>query len=84
MAITSTLPILDPESLIGKGGFGTIFAHPEDNDKCIKVLNKPLSEAASLHLQRLIDVVRWARPATSTLLPHVLVGRLRRSATLQR
>ena len=63
MAITSTLPILDPETLIGKGGFGTIFAHPEDNDKCIKVLNKPLSEAASLHLQRLIDVVRWARPS---------------------
>ena len=63
MATTSTLPVLDPETVIGRGGFGTIYAHPEDSDKCIKVLSKPLNEAASLHLQRLIDVVRWARPS---------------------
>ena len=63
MATTSTLPVLDPETVIGRGGFGTIYAHPEDSEKCIKVLSKPLNEAASLHLQRLIDVVRWARPS---------------------
>ena len=63
MATTSTLPVLDPETVIGRGGFGTIYAHPEDSEKCIKVLSKPLNEAASLHLPLLNDVVRWARPS---------------------
>ena len=63
MPAVSPTPIVDPDTVIGRGGFGTVYAHPEDNEKCIKVLKSPLNEASSQHLQRLIDVVRWARPS---------------------
>ena len=63
MATVETLPILDPDSVFGRGGFGELYSDPRDPLRCIKVLKSPLVGEEAHQLLRLVDVVKWAAPS---------------------
>lgn len=63
MSSIEALPILDPSTTIGEGGFGKIFPDPRDSDLCIKVLNSALTGDQASELLRLIEVQKWACPS---------------------
>lgn len=68
MATVETLPVLDPQTAIGRGGFGELFPDPRDRSRCIKVLNNPLTGPAAAGIIRLVDVLKWACPSDASVL----------------
>lgn len=63
MATIEKLPLLDPSSVFGRGGFGELFPDPRDQTRCIKVLKTPLTGSAADAIIRLVNVLKWARPS---------------------
>lgn len=68
MATIESLPLLDPQTIIGRGGFGELFADPRDNSRCIKVLKTPLTGPSAAGIIRLVNVLKWACPSDALTL----------------
>lgn len=68
MAKVETLPLLDPDTSFGVGGFGSLYTDPRNPTQCIKVLKSPLLGEDATALGRLVDVARWARPSVAHIL----------------
>ena len=63
LATVEALPVLDPDSVFGRGGFGELYSDPRDPLRCIKVLKAPLVGEEAHQILRLVDIVRWAAPS---------------------
>ena len=68
MATIESLPLLDPQTIIGRGGFGELFPDPRDNTRCIKVLKNPLTGLSAAGIIRLVNVLKWACPSDALIL----------------
>lgn len=63
MSSAEALPVLDPATSFGEGGFGKIFPDPRDPQMCIKVLNSALTGDEAAAILRLVEVQKWACPS---------------------
>lgn len=63
MATVEALPVLDPDTILGRGGFGELYGDPRDPQRCIKVLKSPLTGETARQILRLVDIARWAPPS---------------------
>lgn len=63
MATVEALPVLDPDTIFGRGGFGELYADPRDLQRCIKVLKSPLTGDTARQILRLVDIAKWATPS---------------------
>lgn len=68
MATIEPFPVLDRQTVFGRGGFGELYPDPRDPTKCIKKLKQPLVGDEASGIVRLVDVVRWASPSDAHIL----------------
>ena len=57
------LPSLGRDSLIGSGGMGSVYVHPEHPELAIKMFKTPLEGAPAHRILHLVAVAQWARPS---------------------
>jgi hypothetical protein len=66
MTTATTLPPLDPTTVLGQGGFGTVYAGRPGY--CTKVFRTPLDAARTIELRILSELVERCRPSDREML----------------